>query len=66
VVELGPGTGPITSALIARGVAPERLVLVEANPRFCALLEARYPTARVIGGDALPEQPQSSVFPSRR
>jgi phosphatidylethanolamine/phosphatidyl-N-methylethanolamine N-methyltransferase len=52
VVELGPGTGAITSALIDRGVDPERLVLVEYNPGFCALLRDRYPRARVVQGDA--------------
>src|SRR5436853_7296737 len=40
VVELGPGTGPVTEALIAEGIAPERLVLVEFNPTFCQLLRA--------------------------
>ena len=29
VVELGPGTGPVTEALVQAGVAPSRLVLVE-------------------------------------
>src|SRR5580658_10400197 len=29
VVELGPGTGPVTEALVEAGVAPSRLVLVE-------------------------------------
>ena len=38
IVELGPGTGPVTQALLARGVAPERLVLVEYEPDFCGLL----------------------------
>ncbi|HKG00869.1 MAG TPA: phospholipid methyltransferase [Xanthobacteraceae bacterium] len=52
VVELGPGTGPVTEALIAEGVAPERLVLVEFNPTFCQLLRARFPAATVIQGDA--------------
>jgi phosphatidylethanolamine/phosphatidyl-N-methylethanolamine N-methyltransferase len=52
VIELGPGTGPITSALIERGVDPARLVLVEYNPGFCALLRERYPRARVVQGDA--------------
>ena len=32
VIELGPGTGPVTEALVARGVHPSRLVLVEFNP----------------------------------
>ena len=52
VVELGPGTGPVTDALIKRGVAPERLVLVEYNPDFCHLLKRRFPTATVVQGDA--------------
>ena len=37
VVELGPGTGAITNALIEHGVDQKRLVLVEYNPGFCAL-----------------------------
>jgi phosphatidylethanolamine/phosphatidyl-N-methylethanolamine N-methyltransferase len=52
VVELGPGTGAITNALIERGVEQKRLVLVEYNPGFCALLRDRYPLAKVIQGDA--------------
>ena len=52
IVELGPGTGPVTDALIARGVAPERLVLVEFDPDFCRLLRQRYPAATVVQGDA--------------
>ena len=52
VVELGPGTGAITNALIEHGVDQKRLVLVEYNPGFCALLRDRYPLARVVQGDA--------------
>ena len=52
VVELGPGTGPVTQALVAAGVAPSRLVLVEFNPGFCRILRARYPDATLIEGDA--------------
>ena len=52
VVELGPGTGAITSALIERGIDQKRLVLVEYNPGFCALLRDRYPQAKVVQGDA--------------
>jgi phosphatidylethanolamine/phosphatidyl-N-methylethanolamine N-methyltransferase len=52
VVELGPGTGAITNALIERGVDQRRLVLVEYNPSFCALLRERYPLAKVVQGDA--------------
>jgi phosphatidylethanolamine/phosphatidyl-N-methylethanolamine N-methyltransferase len=52
IIELGPGTGPVTEALVTRGVDPSRLVLVEFNPHFCRLLRERYPTATVIQGDA--------------
>ena len=52
IIELGPGTGPVTEALVAQGVDPARLVLVEFNPHFCRLLRARYPTATVVQGDA--------------
>ncbi|MES1155865.1 MAG: methyltransferase [Pseudorhodoplanes sp.] len=52
VIELGPGTGPVTAALVARGIEPSRLVLVEFNPVFCRLLRSRYPEATVVQGDA--------------
>ena len=52
VVELGPGTGAVTQALVERGVDPARLVLVEFNPTFCRMLRARYPAATVVQGDA--------------
>src|ERR1700685_397668 len=48
VVELGPGTGAITSALIEHGVDQKRLVLVEYNPGFCALFRRRDPFATVV------------------
>jgi phosphatidylethanolamine/phosphatidyl-N-methylethanolamine N-methyltransferase len=52
IIELGPGTGPITEALVAQGIDPLRLVLVEFDATFCRLLRARYPTATVVQGDA--------------
>src|SRR5438477_4544325 len=52
VVELGPGTGAITNALIEHGIDQKRLVLVEYNPSFCALLRDRYPQATIVQGDA--------------
>jgi phosphatidylethanolamine/phosphatidyl-N-methylethanolamine N-methyltransferase len=71
VIELGPGTGPVTEALVAHGVDPARLVLVEFNPTFCRLLRSRYPGATVVQGDAyslkrllgtLLRQPAAAVF----
>jgi phosphatidylethanolamine/phosphatidyl-N-methylethanolamine N-methyltransferase len=52
VIELGPGTGPVTEALVQHGVDPKRLLLVEFNPDFCRLLRTRYPAATVVQGDA--------------
>ena len=52
VIELGPGTGAITHALVERGVDQSRLILLEFNPGFCALLRERFPKATVVQGDA--------------
>jgi phosphatidylethanolamine/phosphatidyl-N-methylethanolamine N-methyltransferase len=52
VIELGPGTGVMTQALLARGIAPERLFLIEYEPGFCDLLRARFPGVTIIQGDA--------------
>ncbi len=52
IVELGPGTGPITQALLRRGVDPARLVLVEFDGAFCRLLRKRFPRVQVVQGDA--------------
>jgi phosphatidylethanolamine/phosphatidyl-N-methylethanolamine N-methyltransferase len=52
VIELGPGTGPVTEALVEHGVDPARLVLVEFNPTFCKLLKQRFPQADVVQADA--------------
>ena len=52
VIELGPGTGPVTEALVEHGIDQSRLVLVEFNPDFCRLLRTRYPEATVVQGDA--------------
>ena len=52
VIELGPGTGPVTAALVRQGVDPARLILVEFDPDFCRLLRTRYPAATVVQGDA--------------
>ena len=52
IIELGPGTGPITEALVVQGIDPARLVLIEFDATFCRLLRARYPSATVVQGDA--------------
>lgn len=52
IIELGPGTGPVTEALVAQGIDPARLILLEFDPHFCRLLRERYPAATVVQGDA--------------
>ena len=52
VLELGPGTGIFTSALIEAGIAEENLTLIEFNPKFQALLEKRFPKATLLKTDA--------------
>jgi phosphatidylethanolamine/phosphatidyl-N-methylethanolamine N-methyltransferase len=73
VIELGPGTGPVTEALVAQGIDPSRLVLIEFDPAFCRLLRKRYPEATVVQGDAyslkrllsgLLQQPAAAVVSS--
>lgn len=52
ILELGPGTGVFTRALLARGVAEEDLVLVESGPEFLGALRREFPRARLLGIDA--------------
>jgi phospholipid N-methyltransferase len=52
VIELGPGTGTFTHALLARGVGPEDLVLVESGPDFAEALRLRFPGIRTLCTDA--------------
>jgi phosphatidylethanolamine/phosphatidyl-N-methylethanolamine N-methyltransferase len=52
VLELGAGTGVISAALLAAGLPPERLVMVEIDPAMARMLRERFPAATVIEGDA--------------
>ena len=52
IVELGPGTGAVTQALIESGIAANRLLLIEANPRFVKFLRGRFPDVQIVQGDA--------------
>ena len=57
VVELGPGTGRVTRALLEAGVAPGQLVAVERNASFCKLLRERFPGVRIVSGEARALEP---------
>lgn len=52
VLELGPGTGVITKAILARGLPPERLVSVEYTTHFLDHLARSYPGVDFVQGDA--------------
>jgi phosphatidylethanolamine/phosphatidyl-N-methylethanolamine N-methyltransferase len=52
VLELGPGTGAITAAILAHGVEPSRLIAVEYDEGLAGALKQRFPAVRVIQGDA--------------
>ncbi len=52
VLELGPGTGVITRAILERGVKPENLVSVEYSPDFAERLREDFPGVNIVEGDA--------------
>jgi phosphatidylethanolamine/phosphatidyl-N-methylethanolamine N-methyltransferase len=52
VLELGPGTGAVTEALLKRGLREDRLVAIERNPTMARLLRKRFPLSKIIIGDA--------------
>ncbi|MCC8970017.1 class I SAM-dependent methyltransferase [Bradyrhizobium brasilense] len=52
VIELGPGMGVFTKALLQRGVPEQDLLLVEYGSDFMRLLQQRFPRAKVLWMDA--------------
>ena len=52
VVELGAGTGPVTELLVREAGPNSRLVIVERDPDFCALLRKKFPNHDIVEGDA--------------
>lgn len=52
VLELGPGTGAITTEILAHGIAPDDLTLVEYDEEFVRHNRARFPRVTIIQGDA--------------
>ena len=52
VVELGAGTGAITSALLDHGIPAEQIVPVERSATMVRLLQRRFPSVNVAWGDA--------------
>ena len=52
ILELGPGTGVFTQALIERGIPEDQLILVERHPELVEILRRRFPRAHVLLRDA--------------
>ena len=53
VIELGPGTGVVTQALLEHGIAAGRLIAIEQEASFVGLMRERFPHLTVCDGDAL-------------
>ncbi|MBY3201759.1 methyltransferase domain-containing protein [Rhizobium leguminosarum] len=62
VLELGPGTGAITKAILGRGVRPENLVAIEYSTDFHKHLQRTYPGVHFINGDAFDLQTTLGSF----
>lgn len=62
VLELGPGTGAITKAILGRGVQPENLVAIEYSTDFYEHLQRAYPGVHFINGDAFDLQATLGSF----
>jgi phospholipid N-methyltransferase len=61
VIELGPGSGVFTRALIERGIPQARLALVEQCEAFAGQLTAQFPQARVLCIDAAQLEARTAI-----
>lgn len=52
VVELGPGTGAITRAILQRGIAHHQLIAIEASADLVNFLRKKFPKIQIIHGNA--------------
>jgi phosphatidylethanolamine/phosphatidyl-N-methylethanolamine N-methyltransferase len=52
VLELGPGTGAVTDALLKYGLREDRLLAIENNATLAKILRKRFLQAHIITGDA--------------
>lgn len=66
VLELGPGTGVITKAILARGVKPEKIWSVEYSADFFQHLVDQYPGVNFVHGDAFDLKETLSHLPDQK
>jgi phosphatidylethanolamine/phosphatidyl-N-methylethanolamine N-methyltransferase len=52
VLELGAGTGALTSCLIRAGCPPERIIAIEGEPGLARILRRKFPSISVVETDA--------------
>jgi phosphatidylethanolamine/phosphatidyl-N-methylethanolamine N-methyltransferase len=65
VLELGPGTGIITKAILERSVAPENLVSIEYSTDFYQHLTRNFAGVNFINGDAFDLQKTLGAWNTR-
>lgn len=51
ILELGPGLGCVTRALLDAGVDPARITSIEYDAEFARTLKERFPAVNVVRGD---------------
>ena len=56
-IEIGAGTGPVTAALLQRGVPSDRLIVIEKSPALAECLASRFPQVKVscLGAEYMSE-----------
>lgn len=52
IIEIGAGTGRLTKAILKKGIASSRIVLLETQPFFANFLQKNFNDLLVIEGDA--------------
>ncbi|KZL03249.1 MULTISPECIES: rRNA adenine N-6-methyltransferase family protein [unclassified Pseudovibrio] len=57
VLELGPGTGPVTKAILEAGISKDRLTCLEYSTDFCEHLSDKFEGLNVVQGDAYNMRP---------
>lgn len=65
IVELGPGTGVFTDAIMKRRKQQTVVMLIESNKEFCALLKEKYKNEKnliIINGSAEEIDKHTKVF----
>ena len=52
VIEIGAGTGAVTRAILSRGIASSRLLVLERSPEFCRILHNKFRGLNIVQGSA--------------